>query len=185
MRALLRSAMGSLTIRANSEAGSTSPLWAILTAPAHWLSFTGSDATTLAIKLIGVLLGLACVWIVQRIACGLLRSRFAGCCAAVLFAVDPRLLFGNGDVPDRCADSGCVPGAIVEQAAPVPDQSGFGSDRSPRGSLAASARPLRLGHLSSPPAPVASYRACEPDFRDTDGTLVLFLSLRHALSVFL
>lgn len=95
------------------EAGSTSPLWAILTAPAHWLSFAGSDATTLAIKLIGVLLGLACVWIVQRIACGLLRSRFAGCCAAVLFAVDPRLLFSALSGMETCLTVVLILGACL------------------------------------------------------------------------
>ncbi len=75
------------------EAGSTSSLWALLTAPAHWLERFGPDAPILAVKAIGILLGLACVLIVQRIVARLAQSRKAGIIAAALFALQPKFLF--------------------------------------------------------------------------------------------
>ena len=40
------------------EAGGTSPLWILMTAPAHWLSpLGGTPAAVLGVKAIGVLLG--------------------------------------------------------------------------------------------------------------------------------
>lgn len=75
------------------EAGSTSPLWALLTAPAHWLEPLGPAAPVLAVKAIGILLGLAGVLIVQRIVARLAQSRTAGTIAATLFALQPKLLF--------------------------------------------------------------------------------------------
>lgn len=75
------------------EAGSTSPLWALLTAPAHWLESFSPDAPILAVKAIGILSGLVCVLFVQRVVARLARSRTAGAIAAALFALQPKLLF--------------------------------------------------------------------------------------------
>lgn len=84
------------------EAGSTSPLWTVVTAPAHWLDGLGYEAATLAVKAIGLLLGLVCVLLVQRIAAGVSRSRAAGAWAALLFALDPRLLFSAYSGMETC-----------------------------------------------------------------------------------
>lgn len=75
------------------EAGSTSPLWSILTAPPHWLEGFGVHGPILLVKAIGILLGLASVWILQNLVARLARSRAAGAVAASLFALEPRLLF--------------------------------------------------------------------------------------------
>ncbi len=75
------------------EAGSTSPLWSILTAPPHWLEGFGDFAPVLLVKAIGILLGLACVLIFQGIVSRWTKSRAAGTVAATLFALEPRLLF--------------------------------------------------------------------------------------------
>ena len=75
------------------EAGSTSPLWSILTAPAQWLEGIDAHLPTLAVKAIGILLGLACVLILRRIVFLLTRSRGAGVAAAALFALEPKLHF--------------------------------------------------------------------------------------------
>ena len=75
------------------EAGSTSPLWSLLTAPAQWLEGIDAHLPTLAVKAIGLLLGLVCVLILQRIVFLLTRSRGAGILAAGLFALEPKLHF--------------------------------------------------------------------------------------------
>ena len=77
------------------EAGSTSPLWSILTAPPHWLEGFGVHGPILLVKAIGILLGLASVWILQSLVARLARSRAAGAIAASLFALEPRLLFSS------------------------------------------------------------------------------------------
>ena len=73
------------------EAGSTSPLWAIASAPAHWLPST--DAMVLAVKLLGLAFAAAAIalfaWIVARVT----GSRAAAIVAATLFALEPRLQF--------------------------------------------------------------------------------------------
>lgn len=76
-----------------AEAGSTSPLWAIVTAPAHWLEGAGGGAVPAAVKLIGVLIGLAAVVAVNRLTRRMTGSVLAGCVAASLFALEPRFLF--------------------------------------------------------------------------------------------
>lgn len=76
------------------EAGSTSPLWAVVTAPAHGLEPSlGTPAVVAAVKLVGVLFGLAVVLAVQRLAGRLTGSRLAAGLAASLMALEPRLLF--------------------------------------------------------------------------------------------
>jgi hypothetical protein len=75
------------------EAGCTSPLWAIVTAPAHWLEPLGTEYVVLAVKGIGVLLGLVALFGVSRIGALLTGSRRAGVVAACLFAAAPRFLF--------------------------------------------------------------------------------------------
>jgi hypothetical protein len=77
------------------EAGSTSPLWAIVTAPAHWLEGAGDTTIPAAVKLIGVLLGLATLAAVIRIGARLGGSALAGFFAAALFALEPRFLFSS------------------------------------------------------------------------------------------
>ena len=75
------------------EAGSTSPLWSLLTAPVHWLAGMHPQLPTLGVKAIGILLGLACVLLVQRIATRLSNSPAVGTVAAALFAIDSKFLF--------------------------------------------------------------------------------------------
>lgn len=77
------------------EAGSTSPLWAIVTAPAHWLEAAGVKTVVLAVKLIGILLGLAVVLATNRVVRGFSGSELAGCVGASLFALEPRFLFSS------------------------------------------------------------------------------------------
>ncbi|MGA2799553.1 MAG: hypothetical protein ABSE63_18375, partial [Thermoguttaceae bacterium] len=75
------------------EAGSTSPLWIIVTAPVHLAEPLGTNAVVLLVKVIGVLLGLAIIWATAIIARELSSSEWIGCFAASLLAWDPRLLF--------------------------------------------------------------------------------------------
>ncbi len=75
------------------EAGCTSPLWAIVTAPTHWLEPLGTEYVVLAVKGIGVLLGLVTLFGVSRIGTLLTGSPRAGAVAACLFAATPRFVF--------------------------------------------------------------------------------------------
>jgi hypothetical protein len=77
------------------EAGSTSPLWAIVSAPAHWLEGAGEGTVPAAVKLIGVLLGLATLAAVIRIGARLGASAIAGFFAGAIFALEPRFLFSS------------------------------------------------------------------------------------------
>jgi arabinofuranosyltransferase len=77
------------------EAGSTSPLWAIITSPLHWLEVLGSSWVVVLVKLLGVILCLMAVLTVRRIAGYITASRLAGTIAATLFAIQPRLLFSS------------------------------------------------------------------------------------------
>lgn len=77
------------------EAGSTSPLWAMVSAPAHWLIGLGTTAVVLGVKFIGVLLGLVCLRAITCIGRKISGSAVAGCIAACLFALDPRFLFSS------------------------------------------------------------------------------------------
>jgi hypothetical protein len=73
------------------ETGATSPLWTILTAPAHWFGGPDSPRPALVVKGIGILLALAAIRFVWRLAFHLSRSPGIACLAGVLFAVEPRL----------------------------------------------------------------------------------------------
>ena len=75
------------------EAGCSSPLWVIATAPAHWAEPFGADKPVLLVKLVGVLLGLWAVWATAMVGRRLSGSVWMGCVAASLFALEPRLLF--------------------------------------------------------------------------------------------
>lgn len=77
------------------EAGSSSPLWAILTAPLHWLEGFDADLPVWGVKVTSILLSLWCVLMIQRIVHGLTGSRVSGIIAASLFAVEPILLFSS------------------------------------------------------------------------------------------
>jgi hypothetical protein len=74
------------------EAGSTSPLWSVVSAPVHWLEGLGTHVAA-AVKAIGVLLGLISVYAVRGIAVRVTGSMLAGLLAASLFALEPRLHF--------------------------------------------------------------------------------------------
>lgn len=84
------------------EAGSTSPLWSIITAPAHWLVVLNTNYVVLAVKSIGIILGLVCVLTTQRIALLLTGSKPAGLIAASLFAIEPKLLFSTLSGMETC-----------------------------------------------------------------------------------
>src|SRR5678816_3089475 len=75
------------------EAGSTSPLWAIATAPIHWFAGEDRARTVAGVMCVGAALGLACILIFRVIAVRLTGSSAAACMAACLLAVEPRVLF--------------------------------------------------------------------------------------------
>jgi len=75
------------------EAGSTSPLWAIATAPIHWFAGEDRARTVAGVMCVGAALGLACILIFRVIAVRLTGSSAAACMAACLLALEPRLLF--------------------------------------------------------------------------------------------
>jgi hypothetical protein len=77
------------------EAGSTSPLWSIVSAPAHWLEFLGTSTVVLVIKIIGIFLGMWILSSVLKMTTFLSRSPLTGIIAATLFAMEPRLLFSS------------------------------------------------------------------------------------------
>lgn len=74
------------------EAGSSSPLWSIVTAPAHWFAFLGTDVVVVLVKLLGIVLSLASIRAVRALG-GSVGSTTAGVAAASAFALDPRLAF--------------------------------------------------------------------------------------------
>lgn len=75
------------------EAGATSPLWAIVTAPAHWLEPLGTPAVVLAVKAIAALLGGGVLHSIFGLGYAATGYRAAGVIAATLCAADPRFLF--------------------------------------------------------------------------------------------
>ncbi|MBK9304372.1 MAG: hypothetical protein IPM94_10915 [bacterium] len=75
------------------ETGATSPLWAIVSAPAHALQFAGDDAVVLAVKAIGLLAALAALLALASLTRALTGSRAAGIVAACVLAADPRLAY--------------------------------------------------------------------------------------------
>ncbi len=75
------------------ETGATSPLWAIVSAPAHALQFAGDDAVVLAVKVIGLLAALAALFALVSLTEKTAGSRTAGIVAACVLAADPRLAF--------------------------------------------------------------------------------------------
>jgi 4-amino-4-deoxy-L-arabinose transferase-like glycosyltransferase len=75
------------------ETGASSPLWALLSAPPHWLAFAGEGAVIVAVKLLTALLCLACVYLAARLALRLTGSQPSAVLAASLFAIEPRVFF--------------------------------------------------------------------------------------------
>lgn len=75
------------------EAGSTSPLWAITTAPAHWLKAAVGGSIVWYVKLIGFILGVVCIYFVFDIVHFLTDSAPAAALASTLLALEPRFLF--------------------------------------------------------------------------------------------
>lgn len=102
------------------EAGSSSPLWSLLTAPAHWLGGLGTDAVVLAVKGTGALLGLVSVLSIQRLAYRLSGSRATAILAASLFGLDPRLLFSALSGMETCLLVALLTGAGLALSAKRP-----------------------------------------------------------------
>lgn len=75
------------------ETGSTSPLWIVASAPAHWLEFLGTRNMVVLVKLVGWLFGAAVVSGVVLLSKQLTKSGFVACLAGSLMALDARLLF--------------------------------------------------------------------------------------------
>lgn len=75
------------------ETGATSPLWALVSAPAHWLQPAGDRAVVLAVKWLGVALAGAALLGLARLGRRLTGSPAAGLIAACLVAAEPRLAF--------------------------------------------------------------------------------------------
>lgn len=66
------------TTPGQQETGATSPLWAVVSAPAHALQFAGDDAVVLAVKAIGLLAALAALLALASLTRALTGSRAAG-----------------------------------------------------------------------------------------------------------
>ena len=74
------------------EAGSTSPLWSIVSSPAHWFDSWGFEIVILSVKFIGIFLCVLSIRALQKIGeqVGLHQISWI---AAACFALDPRLVF--------------------------------------------------------------------------------------------
>lgn len=79
-----------------------SPLWSIVTAPAHWLEPLGTDAVVLAVKLVGTVLALVSVGMAKTIGRKLGGSEIAGVLSATVLALDPRLAFSALSGMETC-----------------------------------------------------------------------------------
>jgi hypothetical protein len=77
------------------EAGATSPLWVIATAPAHWFVSGTSRSVVTGVTMIGALCGLAAVLLFWSVVRRTTSSTAVACVAASLLALDPRLLFSS------------------------------------------------------------------------------------------
>ena len=77
------------------EAGSTSPLWAIVSSPSHWLESLGTSTVVITVKLLGVILGLLTINLICKIGKSFTSSQFVGIISASLFALEPRFLFST------------------------------------------------------------------------------------------
>ena len=77
------------------EAGSTSPLWAVLLAPWTWLLPLGTAATVVAVKAFTTLLALFSSCLAFRLAQRWTGSLLCAVAAAVLPAIDPSLTFAK------------------------------------------------------------------------------------------
>jgi len=76
------------------EAGQTSPLWAIISSPAHWIErLWGTKAMVAFVKLIGFALGIIIITTVRKMTEVISHSQMLGIVTASLFALEPRLLF--------------------------------------------------------------------------------------------
>jgi hypothetical protein len=98
------------------ETGATSPLWAIVSAPVHWLEFLVPAAA--GVKILTAFIGLGCLFLVARISLRATGSIAAGIAAAALFALEPRFLFsvlsGMETIPFLALALGCIL-AILER----------------------------------------------------------------------
>ncbi|HVP57955.1 MAG TPA: hypothetical protein VMU02_07630, partial [bacterium] len=77
------------------EAGSTSPLWVVVSAPAHWFGAAGAKTVIALVKVISIILGLVFLGCAGYIGREVTGSTVAGCVAAVLLALEPRFLFSS------------------------------------------------------------------------------------------
>ena len=75
------------------ETGATSPLWALVSAPAHWLQPAGDHAVVLAVKWLGVALAAVALTGLTRLGRRLTGSAAVGLIAACVLAAEPRLAF--------------------------------------------------------------------------------------------
>jgi hypothetical protein len=76
------------------EAGCTSPLWVVISAPAHWLEpALGTGGVVWAVKLLGAALGALSVAAVYRLGRQLCGAAWPAALAASLFACEPALVF--------------------------------------------------------------------------------------------
>jgi len=74
------------------EAGFTSPLWVILSAPFHWLAPLGADAPIIGVKALGIILAAWVVWETVQLGRDW-AGALGGAVAGVAMAFAPRLLF--------------------------------------------------------------------------------------------
>jgi len=75
------------------EAGNTSPLWAIVSSPAHWLDSWGTKAVVMGVKAITIVFGFICIYTIFNLTNLLMKTQWSGTISATLFALEPRFLF--------------------------------------------------------------------------------------------
>jgi hypothetical protein len=77
----------------SQEAGSTSPLWSIVTSPAEWFAYLCSTSPVLGTKVIGVLFGALVLHLIIQIGILINLPRSVPIITAILFSVEPGFLF--------------------------------------------------------------------------------------------
>lgn len=80
-------------VTGRQETGATSPLWVILSSPAHWLYPFGLFKAVAAVKLICGILGIVFLFGVFELAQSLGSARWMSLLSALLVAIEPRVLF--------------------------------------------------------------------------------------------
>lgn len=84
------------------EAGSSSPLWSIVTAPIYGLEAAGIPVIVLGVKLMGIFLAVIFLRMLYEIFWTVTQMRFTSSLAVVLVALEPRLVFAALSGMETC-----------------------------------------------------------------------------------